>query len=228
MPAKQIIYVINPNSLSKVTDAINTAIAPLRFSGGPQINCVTLIEGPRGIQSQRDVERVVAPLCKVIETYSEQCKEQGVHAVSFVIACFSDPGLYCARECTDKPVLGIAESGMLMAMTMGHKIGVISILKRSIARHLRYFAAMGITDRLCGDIAVELDVVELADAEQTFARLYEVGCELRDNYGADVLVFGCAGMAAYRKRLEQAMGIPVVEPCQAAVTLAMGQMVCRT
>jgi allantoin racemase len=48
-----------------------------------------------------------------------------------------------------------------------------------------------------------------------------VGRALRDEDGADVLVMGCAGMARYRPRLEEALGIPVVDPTQAAVGMAI-------
>jgi hypothetical protein len=44
--------------------------------------------------------------------------------------------------------------------------------------------------------------------------------ELRDEDGADVLVMGCAGMARYRDRLQRHVGLPVVEPSQAAVAMA--------
>jgi Asp/Glu/hydantoin racemase len=35
---------------------------------------------------------------------------------------------------------------------------------------------------------------------------------------------GCAGMARYRKPLQDELGIPVVEPTQAAVTMAIGRV----
>jgi Asp/Glu/hydantoin racemase len=35
---------------------------------------------------------------------------------------------------------------------------------------------------------------------------------------------GCAGMASYREPLEKTLGIPVVEPTQAAVTMAIGRV----
>ena len=47
--------------------------------------------------------------------------------------------------------------------------------------------------------------------------------ELRDEDGADVLVMGCAGMARYRDRLQRHVGLPVVEPSQAAVAMAIGR-----
>jgi len=46
------------------------------------------------------------------------------------------------REVTTKPVLGIAECGILTALTLGQRFGVISILKKSIPRHLRYVGQM--------------------------------------------------------------------------------------
>ncbi len=49
----------------------------------------------------------------------------------------------------------------------------------------------------------------------------EVGAELRDEDGADVLVMGCAGMAKFRSRLEETLKMPVVEPTQAAVGMAI-------
>jgi Asp/Glu/hydantoin racemase len=40
--------------------------------------------------------------------------------------------------------------------------------------------------------------------------------------GANVLLMGCAGMADLRARLEAAVGVPVVDPCQAAARAAAG------
>ena len=50
------------------------------------------------------------------------------------------------------------------------------------------------------------------------------GEELRDRRGANSVVMGCAGMAQYRDRLQAAIGIPVVEPTQAAAAMAMGRV----
>lgn len=211
------ILVINPNSTDTVTRAIDDAMAPLRMPGGPQIRCVTLQEGPAGVESQADADRVIQPLCRMIgETEADNS--------AFVIACFSDPGLFSAREATAKPVLGIAECGILTALTLGHRFGVISILARSVPRHLRYIAAMGVGQRLAGDLPIGLGIAELADARTTIARMIDVGCRLRDVHGADVLVMGCAGMARYRADLEEAVQRPVVEPTQAAVVMAIGRI----
>ena len=211
------ILVINPNSTQAVTDGIAAALDPLRMTGAPDLECLTLREGPPGIQSQADVESVVQPLARTVAARDNDC-------AAFVIACFSDPGLFAAREATRKPVLGIAECGVLTAMTMGQRFGVIAILNRSIPRHLRYVRQMGVQDRFAGDRAIGLGVVELADEERTLGRMVETGTELRDRDGADVLVMGCAGMARYRERLQREVGVPVVEPTQAAVAMAIGRV----
>ena len=50
------IVVINPNSSRDVTDGIDAALDALRLDGGPEIDCLTLAEGPPGIESQRHVD----------------------------------------------------------------------------------------------------------------------------------------------------------------------------
>ena len=211
------ILVINPNSTEAVTRGINEACDPLRISGGPQVDVITLKEGPPGIETQQHVDSVVSPLLQTVKS-----REAGYDA--FVIACYSDPGLHSIREATKKPVLGISECGILTALTLGQKFGVIAILDKSIPRHLRYMGALGVMDRLAGELAVGLGVTELGDEKRTFGRMVEVGKRLREAHGANVIVMGCAGMARYRKPLQDAVGIPVVEPTQAAVAMAIGRV----
>jgi Asp/Glu/hydantoin racemase len=39
--------------------------------------------------------------------------------------------------------------------------------------------------------------------------------------GAEAIILGCAGMAGHRAFAEEACGVPVIEPCQAAATQAL-------
>jgi allantoin racemase len=211
------IYVINPNSTEAVTAAIDEALEPLRSDDGPEIECLTLAEGPPGIQTQRDVDGVIAPLLKRAAALENR-------AAAFVVACFSDPGLHSLREQSARPTFGIAECGVLTALSMAQRFGVIAILPASIPRHLRYYGAMGVIDRLAGELAINVGVVDLANEELTLSRMTECGRTLRDVHGADVVVMGCAGMTKYRPVLEGELGIPVVEPTQAAVTMAIGRV----
>jgi allantoin racemase len=208
------ILVINPNSNEAVTAGIQAALWPLAFADGPEIVCMTLAEGPYGIETQADVESVAMPLRHLIES------DNGADA--FIIACYSDPGLHVCREGTDRPVFGIAESGVLTALARAETFGVIAIKQRSIRRHVRYLRQMGLTERLAGERPLEMSVAETASGEGTLERLIAVGRALRDEDGAEAIVMGCAGMARHRRPLEEALGVPVIDPTQAAVAMAIG------
>jgi allantoin racemase len=208
------IRVINPNSNQIVTDGLAEALKPLSFADGPEILCTTLAEGPFGVESQPHTEQVKAPLRRLVESDNE--------SAAFVIACYSDPGLHVCREGTARPVFGIAESGVLTALARGDRFGVIAIANRSIRRHIRYLREMGLMDRLAGERPLDMTVAETASGEGTLAKMIAVGCELKDKDGADVIVMGCAGMARHRRPLEDALGVPVVDPTQAAVAMAVG------
>ena len=208
------ILVINPNSNQLVTQGLEDALKTLGFEGGPEIICKTLAEGPYGIESQADAESVAMPLRRMVESDDS--------SAAFIIACYSDPGLHVCREATDRPVFGIAECGVLTALARADTFGVIAIAQRSIRRHMRYLRQMGLMDRLSGERPLNMSVAETASGEGTLARMIEVGRTLKDEDGAGAIVMGCAGMARHRRSLEQALGIPVIDPTQAAVTMALG------
>jgi Asp/Glu/hydantoin racemase len=208
------ILVINPNSNEAVTRGLEDALRPFSFPQGPEIECRTLAEGPFGIESQADVDSVALPLRRMVEGENR--------ADAFVIACYSDPGLHVCREGTTRPVFGIAECGVLTALARADSFGVIAIKSRSIPRHIRYLRQMGLTDRLAGERPLEMSVAETASGEGTLERMITIGTELRDADGARAIVMGCAGMARHRKPLEEALGIPVIDPTQAAVAMALG------
>lgn len=205
------IVVINPNSNQAVTDGLSAALEPFRL--GPPIECLTLAEGPFGVESQVDSDSVVLPLVRLVQERAD--------AGAFVIACYSDPGLDACRSVSPVPVFGIQESGVLTAMTRADLFGVIAIAEPSILRHRRFMRRMGVLDRLAGERALNMSVDETARGSGTFDRLVEVGTALKGD-GAGALVLGCAGMAVHRARLEAELGIPIIEPTQAAVAMAMG------
>lgn len=209
------LIIINPNASQTVTDGIDLAVEPLRAFGTP-IRCVTLAEGPPGIESQKQADLTIAPMLKLAAAQDD--------AAGYVIACFGDPGLYALRDQTALPVVGIQEAAVMTALTLGQRFGVIAILPTSIQRHKRAFGAMGVLDRLAGDHAIGLGVAELADPDKSLNAMIKTGKRLRDEDGANVLIMGCAGMAQYRAALEEATGLPVIEPCQAAASLALGQI----
>jgi Asp/Glu/hydantoin racemase len=208
------IHVINPNSNSAVTKGLEDALQPLAFGDGAEIVCSTLEAGPFGIESQADMDSVSLPLRqRVVEDTASD---------AFVIACYSDPGLAVCREATTKPVFGIAECGVLTALSRADRFGVIAIANASIRRHLRYLRQMGLTARFAGERPLDMSVAQTASGEHTLAKMMAVGEQLRDVDGAETIILGCAGMARHRQPLEQSLGIAVIDPTQAAVAMALG------
>jgi allantoin racemase len=208
------VLVINPNSSVQVTQAIDRAVNGAGAAQPPRFECLTLHEGPPGVISQADADRAA-----VLVTGCVAARE--AEASAFVIACFSDPGIVAARERTRKPVIGIGEAGMLAALALGRQVGVIAVAQPSIPRHMRYWHALALAQRVAAERALDLTVEQSGSRELAFERMCEAGRALRERDGADVLLLGCAGMADLRAPLEQALGMPVVEPCEAAAALAL-------
>ena len=109
MPKPKSLIVINPNSSQMVTDAIDLAINPLRRFGTP-VRCLTLAEGPLGIESQKQADLTIAPMLDLAAAQTD--------AAGYVIACFGDPGLYALRDQTPLPVVGIQQAAVMTALTL--------------------------------------------------------------------------------------------------------------
>ena len=212
------IVVINPNSNQSVTDGLEKSLIPFNQFGQYFIECVTLTEGPFGIESQLDSDSVVIPLANFVKTRKD--------AGAFVIACYSDPGIDACRSITSQPVFGIQESGVLTALSRADRFGVIAISDASVERHRRYLARMQVLNRLAGEIALNISVDESANGTGTYQRLIEVGYRLVE-MGAGVIILGCAGMSRHRLKLEAELGIPVIDPTQAAVSMAIGTILLK-
>ena len=221
MPIKKPqILVINPNSNEAVTEGMAKELQSFNFSDGPEIVCVSLTQGPFGIESQADVESVKLPLRNIVSDRKD--------IDAFVIACYSDPGLQVCREATDRPVFGIQECGVLAAMAQGDRFGVIALQERSVRRHLLYLRQMGVMGRFAKERAANLSVEECASGTKTFDKLCTVAQQLRDEDQADTIILGCAGMASHRSTLESRIGIPVIDPVQAAVSMAMHTVISKS
>jgi Asp/Glu/hydantoin racemase len=219
----QTLFVINPNSTQVVTDHISLALEPFRSAAGPEIVCETLRSGPPGIETQAHVDGISE---KLLDYFAANPARRQVDAV--VLACFSDPGFHAMRETLSCPVYGSAECAYLTAAASADRFGVISILSRAIPRHKRQVRLLGLEHRLAEDLAIEVGVVDLEQEEVTFARMREVGTTLKVRHGAKVVIMGCAGMARYRARLEDVLDLPVIDPTQAAASIALGRLLVQS
>ena len=209
------ILVVNPNSNEVVTKGLADALAPVAFADGPEIDCRTLNEGPYGIETQEHVESVTLPLRRLVAGSND--------VDAFVIACYSDPGLHVCREATARPVFGINECGVLTALARGERFGVIAIGQRSIRRHVRYMRQMGLIGALRRRAAAQHER-RRDGLGREHARPHD-----RDRPGAARRGRRRRhrhGLRRHgpppRSRSRPRCGIPVIDPTQAAVAMAIG------
>ena len=182
------ILVINPNSNESVTDGLRQSLGG--FSETASIECCTLSDGPFGIETDEDIA-VVVPL--VVDRIAAS---PGFDA--YVIACYSDPGLAECRRRFDKPVFGMQQSAIEVAIGRSPPFGVLALSDESITRHLAYIRRLGFEANLAGELPLDITVDEAANDPATTAKVIVQGTRLVEEYGAKSLILGCAGMALRR------------------------------
>jgi len=206
------ILVINPNSNESVTEGLRHSLRC--FAENAEIDCCTLPEGPFGIESDEDIE-IVKPL---ISSRIDASPEYD----AYVIACYSDPGLEESRRRFGNCVFGMQQSAIETAVAFGGNFGVLALSDQSISRHLAYIEKLGFTHRLAGELPLHITVDEAANDPGTVEKVIDCGLRLVDDYGASSLILGCAGMAEVKSVIARKLSVPVIEPAQAAVEIALG------
>lgn len=213
------ILVINPNASQACSAGIAAAIRPWRdmLAALPDgaLEVETLSEGPPAILTWRDWHAAVEPLCRLVER-----EEAASPRDAYVIACASDPGLEAVRALTARPVLGVFRCAAAAAAARAERFGVVAIVEASRARHLAALRALGLEARLAGEVALNVSMETLLDPMAARTRLSAAARELAAA-GARAVVLGCTGMAHHLSWVEDAAGVPVIEPCQAAVAQAV-------
>ena len=96
---------------------------------------------------------------------------------AFLIGHFQDSGLHEARSAVDIPVLGLGETSMLHACTLGQRVGLVTIDPIFIAWHQEQTARYGLSERVIGVTAMTRltveDYVRACEDEDAFARVFE-------------------------------------------------------
>lgn len=209
------ILVINPNSTRSCTQGIAAALAGFAAPGLPRLDVVELPGGPPAIVTWRDWFAVAEPLCALV------AREP---AAAYVVGCVSDPGVEALRGVTRSPVFGPLRSGLAAALARADRFGLIAFAGASLQRQRRAMAAMGVEGRCVAHRPLDLPMAVLTDPQAPRAALAAMAREMAAA-GAEAILLGCAGMAGHRAWVEEAAGVPVIEPCQAAAALAIQAVV---
>lgn len=93
---------------------------------------------------------------------------------AFVIGHFQEPGLLEIRGAVDMPVVGLGEASMLAALSMGGRLGLVTIDPCFIDWHERQVRTHAFDRRVVGVRAVHMDLPSFMRAfteEDTYARV---------------------------------------------------------
>lgn len=139
------------------------------------------------------------------------------------ISHFQDAGLAEVKSLVDIPVLGLGETTMLFACTLGRKFGLVTINPTFIPWHEDQVIRYGLTQRCVSVRAVDCKVSDFMDAFDTdagYARLapkFQREVDILLDAGADVIVpagglpmmmFG--GDQSHRKLKIETRGAPII------------------
>ncbi|MEF7614896.1 aspartate/glutamate racemase family protein [Aquincola sp. MAHUQ-54] len=207
------LLVINPNTSAGMTAQI-AAAARAAAAPGTDIVAVQPDFGAPSIEGHFDDAFAAAGV-------AQQARLHGADADGVVVACFGDPGLDAAREATAAPVIGIAEAAFHAASFLATGFSVVTTMTRTctIADHLLH--KYGFERRCRGVHGTDIPVLDLESMGEALVGRIEAAARTaleRDRSGA--IVLGCAGMADLALRLQQRLGVPVIDGVAAAVKFA--------
>lgn len=158
-----------------------------------------------------------------------QAERDGYDAV--VVGHFQDAGLYEARASVDIPVLGLGETTMLYACTLGHQLALVS-LKYGYEPWFRHqIDKYGLQSRVTGMHRLHATPEVYTGAWTDTAKLAELYAELRTQMaplvaaGAEVLIPSGGGPATLLSGMGSVDGAPVLDGV--AVTVKMAEIAVR-
>ena len=183
---------------------------------GTEIVCEGLRRGPEYADCAYDGVIVSHELVQMVQ--ADMRMAAGYDA--YVVASFADPALD-ARELTDKPVVGIAESALHFASFLGYKFAVINTLPRLERTFEDEVRRAGASDRLA---VVKLPPYRvssfLESTEDAKAMLVKTAREAIEQDGAEVIILAGGMLAGYAGFLSAAIGAPVLDGVKCAVKMA--------
>jgi allantoin racemase len=214
------IKIINPNTCLEMTRSIEETA---RACARPDTEMV-VVSPQRGPISIEDFYDEALATVGVIEEVKIGIKES---FDGYIIACFGDPGLFASRELSESPVVGIAEASFYFACMLGYKFSILSALDRFRAIKDELLRKYGVENRYASTRCTNVPVLDFEkDRGKAKDALLKAGKLAVEEDGAEVICLGCAGMVGLDRELEQALGVPVIDPVVAAVKTIEGIIEC--
>lgn len=181
-----------------------------------EVTLVGLDRGPRHLEYHYYETLVLPDIVHLII----DAERRGFDAA--IIGCFYDLGLQEGREVAERMVVTApCEASSLLAASLGSTFSIIVGRRKWIPQMRNTVRAYGLESRLASFRALDLGVLDYhADERETERRFSDAGRRAIDEDGAEVLVLGCTASAGFFARLQETLGVPVIDSAIAAVKQA--------
>ena len=204
------LLIINPNSDEQMSQAILSSAT--QFSDGDfDVDCLSTPGAPAFIDTYQDAAAALPGMVELLKQHETEYD-------AFIVACHCDPNLDLMKELTDKPMVGIGEASMKIATMLGHRFSVISTDSRSVPNKEALIRSYHLQDLLA---SVKFPIASLENRSDEEKYLLTAQAAIEEDM-AEVIVLGCAGMTGLDKRLEQKLGVPVLDGVVCALIIAAG------
>lgn len=207
------LLLINPNTTAAMTDSM--AAEARRFaSAGTEITAVTAAFGTQYIANR--AEAAIASHAVL----DAMARHAAGHDAA-IVSAFGDPGLAAARELFDIPVVGIAESAMLMAWTLGRRYSIVCLTGRLRRWYIECAREHGLDGRLASVRALDVPIPDITTAKEQFRdRLLEECHRAVDQDEAEVIILGGGPIAGLARECADEIPVPTLDGVTSAVRMA--------
>ncbi len=206
---------INPVG-TDIFDADTARILNEARRPGTEVDLVSLPAGrPQHLEYHAYEGLVVADLARL--THRAAATHDAV-----VIGCFYDVGLRECREVSGRAVVTApCQAATAIASHLGNTFSVLVGRRKWIPKMRENVHAYGHGERLMSMRPLELGVHDFqADHERTCERLLTEGRRAVHEDGAEVLILGCTAEYGFHRRMQDELGVPVIDAVLAPFKLA--------
>lgn len=213
----KIVYLVmspmDPNEIARRGELLKKWASP-----GVDVDIRAVSTGPSSIESLYEEYLCIPEAAREIF----RLEKEGYDGA--IIGCADDPGLFAMREITSRMVIaGPGESSIHLAAMLGHRFSILAPLDNAVNQlHALAYRAGG-ESKLASVRSIDLAVLDLAqDRSITVDKIIHEGKEAIEMDRADTLILGCMslGFLDMAKEIQEALNIPVINPCMAALKVA--------
>jgi len=197
-------------------DAIIGKIVKGSALEGTKVDVVSLPKNrPMHLEYHAYEGLVTADITRIVYALSPQYD-------GIVIGCFYDVGLREAREVSKKAVVTApCQSSLVFASHLGNTFSVLVGRKKWIPRMAENIRMYGYADKMVSMRPLGLGVHDFqADVQRTTAIMLEEGKKAVEEDNAEVLILGCTIEFGFHEKMQQTLGVPVIDAVAAPFTLA--------